>query len=96
MNTVSFLSGIYMATFAASGVIFLKFYKASGDRFFKLFSYACWAIALERVAILFFTHVSANYLEPETQSWVYLFRLAAFVIILFAIVDRNRRNSNTK
>lgn len=96
MNINVFLSGVYMITFAASGLFFLKFYMASGDRFFRFFSYACWCLALERTVLLFLTDpfVSVPTPQSKNESWVYLFRLAAFIIIVFAIIDRNRRRSD--
>jgi len=96
MNISVFFSGICMTSFAASGLFFLKFYKASGDRFFRLFSFACWFLALERVALLFVADPFASIPTPQnkSESWVYLFRLVAFIIIVFAIVDRNRRNAS--
>ncbi|MGZ5279862.1 MAG: DUF5985 family protein [Pseudobdellovibrionaceae bacterium] len=96
MNISVFLSGIYMTSFAASGLFFLKFYKASGDRFFRLFSFACWFLAFERIALLFVADPFASVPSPvsKSESWVYLFRLVAFVIIVIAIIDRNRRNTS--
>lgn len=96
MSLACFLSGVYMSTFAASGLIFLKFFRSSGDRFFKLFSFACWSIALERIALLFIAPAVHPATEAESQSWVYLFRLAAFAMIVFAIIDKNRREANDK
>jgi hypothetical protein len=94
MIHVEFISGIYMATFAFSGVFFLKFWKASKDRFFLFFCLACWLIAAERVALFF---VEGGYTSDpnamETRSWAYLIRLVAYCFIFYAIVDRNRKAS---
>ena len=94
MNLVSFLSGIYMITFAASGLIFLKFYRSTTDRFFRSFAYACWMLAIERIALFFVSNPfhSLPTVESKSESWVYLIRLVAFLIILFAIIDKNRRS----
>lgn len=94
MSLACFLSGVYMSTFAASGLIFLKFFRSSGDRFFKIFSFACWSLALERLALLTVAPAVHPPTEAESQSWVYLFRLAAFVMIVFAIFDKNRREGD--
>ncbi len=90
-----FLSGICMITFAASGVFFLKYYKASGDRFFRLFSFACWFLAVERIALLFVTSQFTSVPTPESksESWVFIFRMIAFLLIMFAIYDKNKRSS---
>lgn len=78
-----FLSGIYMATFGACGFFFLKFWRRSHDRFFLFFAWACWLIASERIALLF----AAT--EHEPRSIVYFIRLAAFILIIAAIVNKN-------
>ena len=93
MNLNSFLSGIYMITFLAAGLFFLKYYKASGDRFFALFAGACTVLSMERVVLLYLADpMAAQPLEiGPAQSWVFMFRLVAFMIILFAIVDKNKR-----
>ena len=93
MNSVEFVSGIYMATFAASGVFFLKFWRASKDRFFLFFCLACWLLSAERVALLL---VDGGYsgIEPRSEShtYVYLIRMAAFILILLAVIEKNRRS----
>lgn len=94
MSLISFLSGIYMISFAASGLIFFKFYKSTGDRFFKLFGYACWLFAAERIALFFvFDPLSSlSTVNIESKTWVYLIRMIAFLIIVFAIFDKNRNS----
>jgi len=93
MNIVEFVSGIYMATFAASGVFFLKFWRASRDLFFLYFCLACWLLSLERVALLF---VDGGYSALDTpgggegRSYVHVIRMFAFALILLAVVRKNR------
>lgn len=93
MNVVSFLSGIYMATFAASGIVFLKFYRHSKDSFFLFFCLSCFLMALERVVLLFFDDAFAAYSTEQTESHsgVYLIRLIAFFMILMAVIQKNRQ-----
>lgn len=92
MNYISFLSGVYIIAFSASGLIFLRFFKATGDRFFKYFCFACWMLAIERIVLFFIAtgHVSQTTITPESETWVYFFRLFAFLMIVYAIVDKNR------
>lgn len=98
MTGDEFLSGIAMATFAASGIFFLKFWRASGDRFFLLFCVACWLLSLERVVLIF---VRAAMGEENTSGpteatvWIYLIRLAAFAFIISAVIGRNRASRRT-
>lgn len=92
MNYVEFISGIYMATFAASGVFFLKFWRASKDRFFLFFCLACWLLSAERVALFFVEGgYSTNPVVNEARTWVYIFRMFAYILIISAIVEKNRK-----
>jgi hypothetical protein len=93
MNSWYFLAGVTVTTFSASGLFFYKFWRASHDRFFLGFALACWLIASERVVSLFIdgTQEAIRTAATESSSWVYFFRLLAFVIILGVIIDRNRR-----
>ena len=93
MNLTAFISGIGFATFAASGVFFLKFWRASRDRFFLYFSIACWLLAIERAALQLVGHLVSNKDVAVTEggSWVYLIRLTAFLIIVCAAGQKNRK-----
>lgn len=95
MNFATFFAGIAMATFAASGLFFLKFWRASRDRFFLLFSFACLLFSIERI-LLFLMLPQTDRSFPgtaEAQFWIYLVRAAAFILILIAVVERNRSGS---
>lgn len=87
-----FLAGVTMATFAASGVFFLKFWRASRDRFYLLFSLACWLLALDRTTSVAvgISQQALRSVATESSSWVYLIRLVAYLMILFAIIEKNR------
>lgn len=93
MNLGSFFAGIAMCAFLASAIFFLKFWRASGDKFFLYFSVACGLLAFERVLLLILLpdiHIGAH--TPESQAWVYLVRLAAFLVIIGAVIERNRKS----
>lgn len=93
LPVADFLSGICMASFAASGLFFLKFWRVSKDRFFLFFCFASWILAIERVVLLVVREVygaTANANIAESNSWVYLLRLFAFLLILIAIFEKNR------
>lgn len=96
MNIVYFLSGIFMATFAAASLIFFKLYKASGDRFFKYFGFACFFFSAERIAQLFLNapYQIVSVEQSESQSFVYLFRMVGFLLILYAIINKNKRKTS--
>ena len=72
----------------ASGVVslfFLRFWRDTRDRLFAIFSAAFLLLGITRVGLVF----ANTQLEGNTQ-W-YWVRLAAFLLILIAIADKNRR-----
>lgn len=77
-----FLRGVITLGFGVSGLIFLRFWEKSKDRLFSFFAIAFFVLALNRAMIAFVQEVNAN---------LYLIRLAAFLFILYAIWDANRR-----
>ena len=88
-----FLSGVTTATFFASSVFFVKFWRASRDKFFLLFAMACALLGLERLTLaIFFPSHNSDLVDPgEAQFWIYLIRAAAFSLILLAFIQRNRK-----
>lgn len=91
MIGVEFLSGISMATFAASAIFFLKFWKVSRDRLYLMFCISCTLLSVERLVLLAVrdTDPSMGPAVTEANSWVYLIRLAAFLVILVGVIDKN-------
>ena len=80
------LGCLVMATVIA-GLFFLRFWRRTRDRLFALFAIAFWMMGLNWL-LLAFTNPAA-----ETQrAAVYLVRLLAFILILMAIIDKNRRH----
>ncbi|MGE0763368.1 MAG: DUF5985 family protein [Bdellovibrionales bacterium] len=90
---VVFLSGVNMAAFCASGLFFLKFWRASHDRLFVFFAAACWLLAAEKVVWMILSDpvITADTRTPEFHISVYLLRLAAFTMIMMAIVQKNMK-----
>jgi DMSO/TMAO reductase YedYZ heme-binding membrane subunit len=79
---------------------YLKFWRASGDRFFLflLLCVACWLLALERVVLLFVRAATGDgdVAGPtEATVWIYLIGLAAFAVIIFAVIGKNRASRRT-
>jgi Ca2+/Na+ antiporter len=81
------ISGALMMACFVAGLFFFSFWKKSQDRLFALFSLAFLLLASERLILGYLG--SSN----EPSSYVYLVRLSAFVIIIFAVADKNRRSS---
>ncbi|HXS68119.1 MAG TPA: DUF5985 family protein [Candidatus Polarisedimenticolia bacterium] len=64
-------------------LFFLQFWKRSGDSFFLLFSLAFALMAIERLVL-------ALVIGLTVDSFVYLIRLCAFLLIIVAIIRKNR------
>ena len=78
------LSAASATGFLVAGLFFLRFWRDTADRFFAFFAAAMWIFAVNW-AILAMSHPVA-----ETRHHPFIIRLAAFVIIIVAIVDKNR------
>lgn len=78
----SFLSGAIVLAAWMISFFFFRFQKSTGDRLFGFFGAAFVLLGFERLAVEFMPGVF--------QSYVYLIRLVAFILILFAILDKNR------
>lgn len=79
-----FLHGAAMMGFLTIGLFFLRFHRRTRERLFAIFASAFFVLALERVVL--------SIVDPhaEIRPYVYLIRLAAFLLIIIAIVDKNR------
>ena len=83
----TFLAGAIAAGFAIAGLFFLKFWKRTRDELFLAFTGAFWLLGLGQ-ALLTFSDIPL-----EERSWLYLLRLAAFILILIAIWRKNSTRS---
>lgn len=81
---INVLSGMLVAGYSVAALFFLKFWSTSRDRLFALFSAAFFLLALQRLLLA----ITRVYLEQ--QYGLYVLRLVAFLLIIFAIVDKNR------
>jgi hypothetical protein len=79
-----FLAGVIVALCAVAGLFFLRFWRRTGDRLFAMFAVAFWLLALNRLGL------SAAAEEREYHTWLYGVRLLAFLLILVAVLDKNR------
>ena len=82
---MNLLSGFLLAEYAIITLFFLRFWHTSRDRLFFMFAAAFGLLTVQRLAIALTQEVL------EEQAPLYLLRLAAFVVIVIAIVDKNRR-----
>jgi len=85
MTLYDFLSGAVTLGFVLCGLHFLGFWKRTRDSLFLAFAFAFWLLGLNQ-ALLALADIPV-----EERSWVYLLRLAAFVLIIVAVVAKNRK-----
>jgi len=78
------VSGAITMGYAVAGLFFLRFWRETHDRLFLIFAGAFWVLGLQRLALVF----TRDMIEDHTG--LYLVRLLAFLLILGAIVDKNR------
>ena len=81
------LGAIAMACWAAS-LFFFRFWQKSRDRLFAIFAAAFLLLGLTRVGLALAKDPS------EDTTYLYWVRLAAYVLILVAIADKNRQTGD--
>jgi Family of unknown function (DUF5985) len=84
MSTLSaFLSGAITAGFLIASLFFLSFWRRTRDSLFAAFAAAFLLLAANQALI------TLAGIPEEHRSWVYLLRLAAFALLIIAIVRKN-------
>lgn len=82
-----FLIGANALANAAIALFFLRFWHQTRDRLFLAFSLSFGLLTASRVAL-----VISN-INVEDRASFYWVRLAAYLLILFAVLDKNRLRS---
>lgn len=80
-----FLLGVVVTASAVIGAYFLKFWRQTRDGLFLAFGVSFLIEAINRSSILFLEH------PREGNAVIYAIRLLSYVLILAAIVNKNRR-----
>lgn len=82
----AFCWGALSASSATAGLFFFRFWRESRDRLFVFFAVAFWMLALHWLGL--------SVVNPgvEVRHELYLVRLAAFVLIIIGIFDKNLRS----
>lgn len=78
------VSGALVMGYSVAAMFFFRYWRQTRDRLFAFFAAAFICLAVQRLIL-------ALLAEPDTAVAVYGIRLAAFLLILIAIVDKNRR-----
>ena len=84
------VSGAIVMGYLVAGLFFLRFWRATRDRLFLIFAVAFWILGFQRIAL------AVDRVQVETHSSLYLVRLFAFLLILLAIIDKNRGRRGTE
>lgn len=84
------ISGAIMMGCWVAGLHFLRFWRRSRDRLFAIFAAAFWLVGIQRLALA--SHPEWN----DRYAVIYLIRLIAFLMILGAIIDKNRRPNDPR
>jgi len=84
MLKLMLLGAIAMAAFTIA-LIFVRFWRTTRDRFFLFFAAAFALIGVGRIVLGAVPH------SDDQTPVIYLIQLLAFVVILFAVIDKNRR-----
>jgi hypothetical protein len=69
----------------AIGLYFFRYWRQTGEVLFKYFGASFWLLALERLLLL------GVIPSHEFAPYVYFVRLVAFLVILYAIYNKNRQ-----
>ncbi|MGD9980334.1 MAG: DUF5985 family protein [Hyphomonadaceae bacterium] len=85
MPYAEFVSGAIAMGFLVCAAFFVRFWTLNKDSFFLVFAVAFFLLALNQGLGSFLG------LPLEERSWLYLLRLAAFSMIIVAIVRKNFR-----
>jgi len=82
--SADFVSGATMAAALVIALLFFRYWRQSGDRLFLMFALGFLVFASSRLILAFLDE------DDEGRIYVYGLRLVAFLLILAAIVDKNR------
>ena len=78
------VSGMLIMGYLVAGLFFLRFWRDTRDRLFGIFGAAFWLLAVQRTALAMSSNPNGD------QLLLYTVRLLAFVLLLAAILDKNR------
>jgi len=82
----AFVQGFITMGYVVAGLFFLRFFTRTRDGLFAAFAAAFWLLALNQAL------VGLSAVPREEATWFYLLRLAAFLLIIGAVVAKNARS----
>ena len=78
------ITGAIVMGYAVAGLFFARFWQQTRDRLFLIFALSFWLLGAQRLALVLTSAI------VESDTALYFVRLLAFLLILVAIVDKNR------
>jgi hypothetical protein len=82
---IVFLQGVAAAGAWVGGLFFLRFWRKTRDPLFAFFAGAFWLLALSWALLAMISPTE------ESRPYIYSLRLVAFVLIILAMVVKNRQ-----
>ncbi len=79
----AFFGGMITMGFVVSGLFFLRFWHRTGEWLFAVFAIAFWLLALHKALL----GLPAG--TTENEAWAFLPTLAAFGLLILAILVKN-------
>jgi hypothetical protein len=86
----AFVSGLLTAAFLIAALFFLKFWIRTRDALFLAFCVGFTFFAAEHVFLVLLD------VPREERTWLYLLRLAGFLVIIAGVVVKNRRPDRSR
>ncbi len=80
-----FLYGATTLGCLVAGLFFLRFWRETADRLFVYFALAFWTLGVNYALLALVS------LGNEWRLYVFMVRLAAFCLIVYGIIEKNRR-----
>jgi peptidoglycan/LPS O-acetylase OafA/YrhL len=87
LNLVFFVAGVIGMGYFVAALFFLRFWRRTRDKLFAIFALAFVILALQQVGIAFLGK------PAEKHTLLYIPRLVAFLLIIYAIIDKNRKRA---
>jgi hypothetical protein len=84
------VSGAILMGYLIAGLFFWRFWRETQDRLFAILAVSFWILAIQRLLVAMAVSVF------ESEAYLYSIRLLAYVLILYAIVDKNRNNPKVR
>lgn len=81
------VSGAILMGYLIAGLFFWRFWRGTRDRLFAILAVSFWILAVQRLLVAMAVSVF------ESETYLYGIRLLAYVLILYAIVDKNRKKA---